>query len=160
MSPGRAALGFALAAAALLCACGEKAPAKSYAPGLGEIMTLTQMRHAKLWLAGSAGNWDLAAYEVSELEEGFHDAAEFHPTDESSVPIAKLVPAMTDGPLAALRAAIEKKNARAFAKAFDSLTAGCNACHQATQHGFNVIMRPRGNAFLNQDFAPARKPQR
>jgi hypothetical protein len=160
MSLGRAAPGIALAATLLLCACGEKTPARSYAPGLGEIMTFTQMRHAKLWLAGSAGNWNLAAYEASELEEGFHDAAEFAPADESSVPIAKLVPAMTNGPLAALRAAIEKKNARAFAKAFDSLTAGCNACHQATQHGFNVITRPKGNAFLNQDFAPARKATR
>ena len=160
MSLRRAALGIALVAAASLCACGEKAPAKSYAPGLGEIMTFTQMRHAKLWLAGSAGNWELAAYELSELEEGFHDAVEFGSADDPSVPVAKLVPAMTNGPLAALRAAIEKKNSRAFTGAFDSLTAGCNACHQATQHGFNVITRPKGNAFLNQDFAPARKTQR
>jgi len=159
MSFARPAFGIAIAAA-LLCACNEKPPTKPYAPGLGEIMTFTQMRHAKLWLAGSAGNWDLAAYEVSELEEGFHDAAEFHPNDESSpVPIGKFVTAMTSGPLAALRAAIDKKNAGAFTEAFDSLTDACNACHRATGHGFNVITRPKGNAFLNQDFAPRRRPR-
>jgi hypothetical protein len=37
-------------------------------PGLGEIMTLNQMRHAKLWRAGEAQNWSLAAYELDELQ--------------------------------------------------------------------------------------------
>ena len=45
--------------------------AEPYVPGLGEIMSATQMRHLKLWYAGQAGNWPLAAYEVDELEEGF-----------------------------------------------------------------------------------------
>lgn len=36
MSPGRCAPAFAPAAAAPLCACGEKAPAEAYTPGLGE----------------------------------------------------------------------------------------------------------------------------
>ena len=42
-----------------------------YTPGLGEIMTLNQMRHIKLWFAGKATNWPLASYELDELEEGF-----------------------------------------------------------------------------------------
>ena len=33
-----------------------------FTPGLGEIMTLTQMRHVKLWFAGDAANWPLAKY--------------------------------------------------------------------------------------------------
>jgi hypothetical protein len=37
-------------------------PPDAYVPGLGEIMTLQQMRHVKLWFAGEAGNWDLATY--------------------------------------------------------------------------------------------------
>ncbi|MGE5413642.1 MAG: hypothetical protein ACM3NW_05660, partial [Syntrophomonadaceae bacterium] len=39
-------------------------------PGLGELMTFNQMRHAKLWFAGEAGNWKLARYELDELGEG------------------------------------------------------------------------------------------
>jgi hypothetical protein len=42
-----------------------------YTPGLGEIMSLQQMRHAKLWFAGQAENWELADYEIDELGEGF-----------------------------------------------------------------------------------------
>src|SRR5947208_2225088 len=37
-------------------------PKEPFTPGLGEIMTLQQMRHLKLWFAGQAGNWPLAAY--------------------------------------------------------------------------------------------------
>jgi hypothetical protein len=40
---------------------GHNNPTPTYAPGLGEIMTFTQMRHAKLWMAGEAENWELAA---------------------------------------------------------------------------------------------------
>jgi hypothetical protein len=43
-------------------------PAKEgYTPGLVEIMLTTQSHHAKLWLAGSVGNWELADYQADEL---------------------------------------------------------------------------------------------
>ena len=50
-------------------------------------MTLQQMRHTKLWLAGEAQNWDLAAYEIDELGEGFDDVIQYHPTHDGS-PVA------------------------------------------------------------------------
>jgi hypothetical protein len=43
-----------------VAACSREPATPAYTPGLGEIMTLTQMRHAKLWFAGQAGNWSLA----------------------------------------------------------------------------------------------------
>ena len=43
-------------------------------PRLGDIMVLQQMRHIKLWFAGSAANWPLADYEIDQLDDGF-DAA-------------------------------------------------------------------------------------
>jgi len=56
----------------------KPAPAAEAAaqPGLGEIMTLQQLRHIKLWFAGRAGNWALADYEIGELKEGFDDATQ------------------------------------------------------------------------------------
>src|SRR5438034_880479 len=95
--------------------------AEAYAPGLGEIMTLQQMRHTKLWLAAEAGNWELAAYEIKELGEGFDDVIKFHPTHEES-PVAPkdAIPRMITVPVADLRAAIEKKDGAAFAPAFDA----------------------------------------
>jgi hypothetical protein len=51
-------------------------------------MTATQLRHAKLWFVGEAKNWDLAAYEVDEIEEGLNDAEKQFPTHEG-VPVAE-----------------------------------------------------------------------
>jgi hypothetical protein len=146
-------------------ACRPSAPApaqpvpaeqEAYAPGLGEIMTLQQMRHTKLWLAGAAANWDLAAYEIKELQEGFDDVVKFHPTHEES-PVAPkdAIPRMIPVPIRDLTAAVEKKDANAFATAYDSLTMACNNCHQATNFGFNVVQRPATNPYPNQVFTPA-----
>jgi len=137
------------------------APAPSpeaYAPGLGELMTLQQMRHAKLWFAGEAQNWDLAAYELEELGEGFDDIVKFHPTHKDS-PVAPkdAIPRMINQPVADLRAAVEKKDSKSFSTAYDALTTACNDCHKATNFGFNRVQRPATNPYPNQLFSvPAR----
>ena len=158
---------FAILLALLSSACRQPSPApatlsnaaaEAYAPGLGEIMTLQQMRHTKLWLAGEAGNWDLAAYEIKELVEGFDDVVKFHPTHEES-PVAPkdAIPRMMTVPLMELGAAVDKKDTKGFEQAYDTLTNACNDCHQATNFGFNVVQRPAMNPYPNQVFAPARK---
>jgi hypothetical protein len=149
---------------ALGSACRQGPPAatasspsvESYTPGLGEIMTLQQMRHAKLWFAGEARNWDLAAYEIKELGEGFDDIVRFHPTHEDS-PVAPkdAIPRMMTAPLSELRTVVEKKDATAFEPAYDAVTKACNDCHQATNFGFNQVQRPAANPYSNQVFAPA-----
>lgn len=149
----------------LLSGCSqEKAPSgprsdtpQPYVIGLGEIMGLTQMRHAKLWFAGDAGNWPLAAYELDELREGFDDAATYHPHHKSvPEPLTKMIPEFVGPPLADLDSAIRERNRLKFAAAFDSLTAGCNGCHKAADFGFNVVKRPTVPPYSNQSFAPER----
>jgi len=119
-----------------------------YAPGLGEIMTMTQMRHSKLWFAGLAGNWKLAEYEVKELQEGFDDTMKYH-SDRS-----ELLPKMTGEVMNRLRIAVSKKDKQQFKNAYDGLTNCCNACHEATEFGFNKVITPKVNPFPNQDFSP------
>lgn len=132
-------------------------PASTTPPGLGEIMTLTQMRHIKLWFAGDAENWPLADYELDELDEGFADAARFHPTHKDSPrPLTELVPEFTDPPLRRLRAAVADRDVSSFVSAYDSLTAACNGCHHATGFSFNVVTRPAANPYSNQKFQPER----
>jgi hypothetical protein len=129
--------------------------AEAFVPGLGEIMSLQQMRHVKLWFAGQAENWDLAAYEVDELGEGFDDIVKFHPTHKDS-PVAPkdAIPRMVTQPMADLRAVVDRKDSRAFAAAYDALTESCNNCHQATNFGFNRVQRPASNPYPNQVFSP------
>jgi hypothetical protein len=59
-------------------------------------------------------------------------------------------------PLEALSKAVAAKNAAQFARSFDQLTAACNECHRAANHGFIVIVRPTSSAFPNQAFAPSK----
>jgi len=139
-------------------ACGRPPATELYSPGLGELMSLQQMRHVKLWFSGQAENWELADYELDELGEGFDDIVKFHPTHKDS-PVAPkdAIPRMVNEPLKNLRRAVEKKDAAAFTEAYDALTAACNSCHQATNFGFNAVQRPATNPFPNQLFAVVRK---
>ena len=127
----------------------------NFVPGLGEFMTLAQTRHAKLWFAGNAGNWALADYEIDELKEGFEDAITYVPTFKD-IPVAKMIKDNIMGPIAEVESAVKTRDRTRFAAAFDKLTAGCNACHQAANHNFIVIQRPQSPAFPNQVFTPAR----
>lgn len=147
--------------------CGQSPPAPAkpadavsepFVPGLGELMSLQQMRHTKLWFAGQAGNWPLASYEIEELGEGFDDIVRFHPTHKDS-PVAPkdAIPRMVVAPLASLRQAAEKGDGAAFAAAYDTLTAQCNSCHEATNFGFNRVQRPATNPYPNQVFEPLRR---
>ena len=131
---------------------------EAYVPGLGEMMSLQQMRHVKLWFAGQAENWELAAYELDEIGEGFDDIVKFHPTHKDS-PVAPrdAVPRIMTEPIKEVRAAVDKKDSRAFVESYDALTAACNNCHQATNFRFNTVQRPATNPYPNQLFSPAQK---
>ena len=128
---------------------------EAFVPGLGEIMSLQQMRHTKLWLAGQAANWQLANYEVDELGAGFDDVIKLHPTYKDA-PVAPkdAIPVMMTVPLEDLRQAIKKQDTAAFATAYDTLTTACNNCHEGTNFGFNRVQRPTANPYPNQVFAP------
>ena len=118
-------------------------------------MTLTQMRHAKLWFAGQAANWALAAYELDELHEGMQDAATFHPTHKDApLPVPALIEKIMTDPVQGVEKAITARDESGFTQAFDALTEACNSCHRATNFGFNVVTRPRENPYSNQAFGP------
>lgn len=116
------------------------------APKISDIMAQQQRRHIKLWFAGHGGNWPLADYEIDALKDGFDDLNGMLGGDT----VEKVVGA----PIAALEKAVEAKDRATFATAFDNLTAGCNFCHRALDHGFIVIQRPASSPFTDQIFAP------
>ncbi len=139
-----------------LSGCNRQPAEPPFTPGFGEIMSLTQMRHAKLWFAGNSANWPLASYELDELNEGFEDLAKFHPTHkDAELPIPQLIDKIMKAPIRQLDEAVKDQDQTRFTKGFDDLTAGCNSCHQATKFGFNVVTRPAANPYTNQVFEPA-----
>jgi hypothetical protein len=131
-------------------------PAKEpYAPGLGEFMTATQLRHAKLWFAGRAKNWELAGYEIDEIKEGLEDAAKQFPTRDG-IPIADMIKANIDPALGELEMAVDAKNSAKFVAAFDNLTKACNTCHAGAKKEFIRIQRPTAPPVSNQNFTPGK----
>lgn len=148
--------GCALCVAIILSGCANQHPTEQpaqFITGLGEIMAQTATRHAKLWFAGQAQNWALAAYEIDELHEGFEDAANYHPTHKHiKQPVPELISRFMDKPLSELEQTVKNRNLQAFNQNFDTLTAACNACHQSTEFGFNQVSTPQFNPFANQKF--------
>jgi hypothetical protein len=143
-----------LGAATAVAAQDLKTPSSDqYVPRLGDIMGAAQTRHQKLWLAGKAQNWELAAFELRQLKASLVEAAVFY----SGIPIGNV--ATLEPSLQAMSDAINAKDGRKFAKGLGELTDGCNACHRSLQRGFVVIKVPRElQPFANQQFAPAGKP--
>ena len=127
-----------------------------YALTMGDMMnTLVQPRHAKLGLAGHAGNWPLAGYALVEIREAFAGIVKAQPRFHG-LPVGELADAALGEPLRAVDAAIKQRDPEKFAAAYGQLTQGCNACHATLDHAFVVIKPPDASAFSNQDFSSPR----
>jgi hypothetical protein len=122
--------------------------ADQYVPQLGDIMNAAQVRHQKLYLAGRARNWELAAYQSRQLRGNLRDAAVLYP----GIPIDDVTTLAQR--LQAVDDAIEAKNSARFTKAFGDLTNGCNQCHQSMERSFILMKQPSDQVFGNQQFTP------
>ena len=114
-------------------------------------MLAKQWRHIKLWFAGKQQNWNLAAYELAQLRASLVDAATLY----SNIPVNEVV--IMVEPIQSLNKAIETKDSARFTKAFNELTAGCNACHREMGREFIEIKVPAESPFSNQTFVPPTK---
>ncbi|MGJ4939681.1 hypothetical protein ACQR1W_03850 [Bradyrhizobium sp. HKCCYLS1011] len=121
------------------------------APRLSDMMTRIQVRHAKLWFAGQAQNWPLAAYELSQLKTALAEAAVLY----TGIPVSNVTTMMT--PIQAISDSIDAKDNKRFAKAVGDLTDGCNACHGSMERSFVMIRVPTENPFSNQVFRQSGK---
>jgi hypothetical protein len=145
-------VGLLLACSAVSLATAQSLSARSngdqYLPRLGDIMNLIQVRHAKLWFAGQAKNWDLAAYELTQLRQSLADAAIFY----SGLPVDNVT--TLGQPIQSISDAIAAKDGKRFASAVTELTSGCNACHTSMDRGYVAIRIPTEKPFGNQEFRP------
>jgi hypothetical protein len=124
---------------------------EGYMPRLADLMGQIQLRHIKLWFAGKLQNWELADYEVGQIKSSLEDAAGLY----RSIPVEAVT--ITADPLQRITEAIAAKDSAKFAKAYEGLTAACNACHVAIDRGFIVIQVPTASPFRDQSFAPGGK---
>ena len=119
----------------------------TYTPGFGEMMSSIQAHHSKLWFAGKNKNWQLANFEVKELNEIIEDIEMYQKDREETAQIKMIVPAIS-----ALKKSIKKQDFNDFKKDFSQLTNDCNKCHQLTDFGYNKVKIPNSSPFTNQEF--------
>ena len=129
-------------------------PAIDYLPSISDMMIATiQPRHIRLWLAAQNKNWAFAAYELGNLRGAFDRLGRAHPTTQNTS-LPDMIGSVTQQPFTELSAAIQSRDVSGFGKAYGDLTSGCNACHQALNHGVVAIRIPSGATDPNQDFTP------
>lgn len=124
-----------------------------YHPSLGDLMTFAvQSRHLKLGLAGKARNWDYAVYESSELRNAFGRIGRTIPAYRKQS-LSDMFASAIAPSLDKLDAAIKAKDGAKFDAAYTEVTASCNACHMALDHGFVAIQEPKASPYADQNFS-------
>ncbi len=121
-------------------------PSETYYASLSDIMSVIQLRHIKLWQAGSAGDWRMTSFEIDQIKETFLKAALFY----NAIPVANVVAVYA--PLEAMRAAGRANDHAAFVRGFENLTSACNQCHTGAHVGFVIIQTPTSSPFTDQKF--------
>ncbi len=118
----------------------ETANENKFKPGLGTLMNAIQTHHLKLWKAGINENWELANFELHELEERFVDVEIYHVNSSNIKSVKMIYPQLEE-----LEEVVKEKNKIAFIKEYELLTATCNSCHQINEHPFIKIAVPIKN---------------
>jgi len=127
----------------------ELAAARDLAPGLGEYMTTIQLHAGKLWFAAKAGNWELAAYEIHELEETMETVKKLN-VEKNGVKISGVMDGVLKAQIAQLEESIKRKSQAEFQKSYDETLSACNGCHTESGHRYIKIIRPTAPPVTNQ----------
>jgi len=127
----------------------ELAAAREQAPGLGEYMTTIQLHAGKLWFAAKASHWELAAYELHELEETMEAVKKLN-AEKNGVKISNVMDAVLKTQISQLEESIKRKSQTLFQKSYDETLSACNSCHRESGHKFIQIIRPTAPPVTNQ----------
>jgi hypothetical protein len=136
---------FALASLSIgICPAADDAP---HRPSVSDLMGLMQLRHMKLWYAGSNRNWPLLRFEAAKMRDTIALAAVGGgvPTD---------MKAALERALDSISQAAVQGDEASFLSGYAAVTNGCNACHQAMKAAFIRIQTPTRSPFADQVFAP------
>jgi hypothetical protein len=118
-----------------------------FKPSFGDFMLNIQIHHAKLYFAGSEGNWDIAAMEVANIKNN-EDGIKKVCTDRPETMYLSMIKPAIDS----VMNAIGSQSVENFKNSYIYLTNTCNSCHLATKHENIRIQVPEQPPFSNQIF--------
>jgi len=98
--------------------------------------------------AAAAGRYELAEYQLDEIGEAFEDALPRASPPKEGHP--EVLPALAESfrgaQLPELSRALKSHDKAQIAAAFERAAGACNACHQASGHGFIEVPRVAGKS--------------
>ncbi len=144
----RAAAAGAILSLVLVCACGRASAPPANRPGFGEVMERIGAHFERLGRAERAGSYELAEFDLEEIEEAFGDdlpQAE-PPRKTGGVNLPGLSAAWLGTHPPQLREALKRRDPKAFGAAFALAAETCNGCHRETEHPFIVIPATPGES--------------
>jgi hypothetical protein len=125
-----------------------------FKPAMDDLMTmLVQPRHIKLYYAGQAKNWTLAAFQLNELRGALARIGRTIPTYRT-IGVDTAVASIFADKIKAVDAAIKAADPGQFTAAYGEMTTACNACHAGMEHPFLVMKVPDAANFPDQEFRP------
>jgi hypothetical protein len=119
------------------CSNSDGHESRGQAPRYGALMLEVGRRFELLGEAADAGRWELAEFELQELEEVFDELA-LAPSPEESheVDLQGIREAFLETHPPELASALQRRDTAAFAEAFERAALTCNGCHKASGHAF------------------------
>jgi hypothetical protein len=125
-----------------------------FKPAMDDLMTmLVQPRHIKLYYAGQAKNWMLAAFQINELRGALARIGRTIP-NYRNINVDTAVAAIFADKLKAVDAAVKAADLEQFTATYREMTTACNDCHKGMEHPFLVIKVPDALNYPDQEFRP------
>jgi hypothetical protein len=125
-----------------------------FKPAMDDLMTmLVQPRHMKLYYAGQAKNWQLAAFQINELRGALARIGRTIPNYRNNN-VDNAVALIFADKLKAVDAAVKSADLAQFNRAYGEMTTACNDCHKTMEHAFLVIKVPESGNYPDQEFRP------
>lgn len=133
-------------------------PARVEAGSWGSAMAEVGRRFELVGRALAAGRYELASYELDEIDEVFHDTLPHTSLPKEGHPerIEPLRVVFAEQGLTELARALGTKSTTEARAAFAATATSCNACHQASGHAFIEVPSVAGEQVPRVDAVPAR----
>jgi cytochrome c553 len=146
----------------LVLGCEHQTPTTTEAPrvSLGNLMVEVARRFEIAGKASLANRFDLAEFEVGEIEEVFEDDvphAEL-PKEGPTTHIQPMAKAFLQSNVPELKKAAASHDPKTFATAFEHTATACNGCHQTSAKGFIQVPTIPGKSVPELDPAPPERP--
>jgi hypothetical protein len=139
----------------LLAGKGRSSASVGSRPHFGDLMVEVGRRFETIGKTAKAGRWDLALYELGELQEAFEALPKAEPPEKTEgVNLVGLSQAFLNTHPPEIKVALTAHDLRQLGQAFANAAETCNGCHKAAGRAFIQVPGEPGAAVPKVDPSP------